>query len=223
LGLFESVPENSEIGFVYFDLGNVLVAFDPSIACANIAELFEVDVAAAQEVIYASGLQTRFEHGQVSAKQYADFIRRHLDRDVHQIATAEVLQAVSAMFRPIVSMGELLRRVQVSGLPIGVLSNTCVAHWQWILRQSYPMLDIEFAAMILSFEVGSMKPEEAIYQAAERAANVPAHQILFLDDKSENVEAARARGWKSELCVGGVQAEAALCRHGVINHRRVGS
>jgi FMN phosphatase YigB (HAD superfamily) len=223
LGLFESVPENSEIGFVYFDLGNVLVAFDPSIACANIAELFEVDVAAAQEVIYASGLQTRFEHGQVSAEQYADFIRRHLDRDVHQIATAEVLQAVSAMFRPIVSMGELLRRVQVSGLPIGVLSNTCVAHWQWILRQSYPMLDIEFAAMILSFEVGSMKPEEAIYQAAERAANVPAHQILFLDDKSENVEAARARGWKSELCVGGVQAEAALCRHGVINHRRVGS
>ena len=216
------MPGNSEIGFVYFDLGNVLVAFDPSIACANIAELFEVDVAAAQEVIYASGLQTRFEHGQVSAEQYADFIRLHFNRNSHAIATEEVLEAVSAMFQPIVSMGEVLRRVKGSGFRIGVLSNTCVAHWQWILRQSYPLLEIEFDVTILSFEVGSMKPDGAIYQAAERAANIPARQILFLDDKPENVAAARARGWHAELCVGGVEAEQVLCRHRVIDHRHVG-
>ena len=216
------MSEDPAIQFVYFDLGNVLVAFDPHFACANIASLFEVDAVAAEDVIYTSGLQTRFEHGQVSGEEYADFIRSRLDRNGRRIPTGEVLDAVSAMFQPIVSMGDLMRRVRASGIPIGVLSNTCIAHWQWILRQSYPMLEIEFEATILSYEVGSMKPDAAIYRAAEQAADVAPHQILFLDDKAENVEAARARGWKSEQCYGGVPAQAALRKHGVISHGEVG-
>jgi epoxide hydrolase-like predicted phosphatase len=217
------VSVESEIRFVYFDLGNVLVAFDPRIACANVARLFRVDPADAEMVVYTSGLQTRFEHGQISAEQYAEYIRRHLARQGRPIPTADVLEAVSAMFQPIDSMGEVLRGVRAAGFRVGMLSNTCVAHWQWICRQSFPMLDFEFEVTILSYQIGVMKPDPGIYQVAERAADVPANQILFLDDRVENVRAARARGWKSVQCLGGAEARAALSNHGVTFERRVGS
>jgi len=211
-----------EIRFVYFDLGNVLVAFDPEVACANVAALFAVDRDRAHEVIYASGLQTRFEHGQLSGDQYADVVRRQLGRGSKTVATEDILEAISAMFWPIESMADSVRSVRASGIPIGVLSNTCVAHWQWILRQSYSAMRVEFEVTILSCEVGSMKPDAAIYQAAERAAGVPTHQILFLDDKIENVRGAQTRGWQSEQCLGGEQADAILRRYGVTADGQVG-
>lgn len=51
------------VRFVYFDLGNVLVAFDPEIACGNVARLFGVPVRHARSVVYTSGLPTALERG----------------------------------------------------------------------------------------------------------------------------------------------------------------
>lgn len=46
----------AEVRFVYFDLGNVLVSFDPQVACAAVAELFAVSPAEVDRAVYASGL-----------------------------------------------------------------------------------------------------------------------------------------------------------------------
>ncbi len=75
------------------------------------------------------------------------------------------------------------------------------------------MLCGRFDATILSYRVGSMKPDAAIYEAAEAAAKVSADRILFLDDRQENVAAARGRGWKAQQCIGGRQAQQALGRY----------
>lgn len=219
------MAEPSEIRFVYFDLGNVLVSFDPAIACANIAELFGISPSQAEAVVYASGLQDRFEHGEVSEDDYAETIRGHFDRTITEVSTAAILDAVSAMFTPVVAMRDVLAEVRDRGFRLGVLSNTCWAHWNWIARQRYPLMEGSFDATILSCEVGSMKPDAVIYEAAERAAaraDVRVEQILFLDDKIENVAAARSRGWRAEQCLGGEQAAAALRRHGVLGGGRVG-
>ena len=47
------------IEFVYFDLGNMLVAFDPEISCRNVADLVGVSIDDARRVIYESGLQPK--------------------------------------------------------------------------------------------------------------------------------------------------------------------
>ena len=44
-----------------------------------------------------------------------------------------------------------------------------------------------------------MKPDRAIYAAAERMAGVPAESIFFTDDVAEHVDAARAAGWDAEI------------------------
>ena len=206
----------AEIEFVYFDLGNVLVAFDPALACANVAEKAGITSEQADAVVYASGLQTRFETGEISGEEFADQVRRRLTLHMEQLPTPILLDAVSDMFAPIDSMRGVIDQVRRRGLRIGILSNTCEAHWDWISRQQYAVMDREFDTAILSYEVGSMKPDAAIYEAAEGAAGVSRERILFLDDRQENVEVAVTRGWHSVQCVGGPQAVAALCAHGVI-------
>ena len=53
---FPSAMKN-QIKFVYFDLGNILVRFDPEIALRNLCEVFGVSRAQAREVVYESGAE----------------------------------------------------------------------------------------------------------------------------------------------------------------------
>ena len=204
------------IEFVYFDLGNVLLSFDPALACANLSKRFNVTVDQARESVYESGLQTRFEHGSVTSEQFADAIRRQLGKAESAMPTELIMDAISDMFTPIESMLDVMQSVRDNGHRVGLLSNTCHAHWEWVRRQDYAVMRFYFDATILSFEVGSMKPDHGIYEAAERAAGVPPNQILFLDDKDENVAAAITRQWNAAQCLGGSESVRALKAFGVI-------
>lgn len=206
--------ENVRIKFVYFDLGNVLLSFDADLACRNLAELLSVSVDEAKRVVYESGLQNRFESGEVSGEQFAREVCRLLARK--PVPDVAVHHAVSDMFDPIPSMRDVLDRVRQAGRGVGLLSNTCQAHWDWIVRQNYSVTTFDFDATILSFEVGSMKPSSLIYEVAERAAAVAAEQILFLDDREENVQGAHLRGWQAAQCFGGEQSVQMLNRAGVL-------
>lgn len=204
------------IEFVYFDLGNVLWKFDESRACENLGKITGADSSAVRKVVYESGLQNRFEHGTITPHEFTEQIQSKLSNKEHLAEPKAILDALSDMFKPIESMAQIMRSVTQSGCRIGILSNTCHAHWDWIVRQNHPLMDVEIDATVLSYEVNSMKPDDQIYRAAELAAGVKSDSLLFLDDKPENVQAAEMRGWKAEQCLGGPTAADALRKHGVI-------
>ena len=206
----------SPIEFVFFDLGNVLLSFDPDVACKNVSRRFGVSIEAARRAIYDSDLQNQFERGQLTGESFAEGVRAALARSRDQVPTSELLDAVSDMFLPVDSMPEALQAVRGAGLPVGLLSNTCHAHWDWIRRQRYPATEFRFDVTILSYEVGAMKPDVAIYQAAEEACGVPLERILFLDDRAENVAGATQRNWRAVECLGGPPSWEALREHGVV-------
>ena len=54
-----------------------------------------------------------------------------------------------------------------------------------------------FKRFVLSFEVGSRKPEPGIYRDLIRQTGLPPQQCLFVDDKLPLVTAARAQGLQS--------------------------
>ncbi len=205
-----------EVEFVYFDLGNILLSFDPKRACENVAKRFGVPEQSAREAIYESDLQHRFERGELTAEVFADQVRSALGRSRGEMPTDLLLDAVSDMFRPVESMAEALQAVRDAGLPVGLLSNTCHAHWNWVRRQRYAAIEFSFDVTILSYEVGAMKPEPAIYEAAEEACGVGKEQILFLDDRAENVAGALRRNWRAVECFGGAAAWSVLRQHGVV-------
>ncbi len=186
------------IQFIYFDLGNVLVQFDPARGCQNVADWAGVDPDVVRQAVWDSGLEDAFEHGQLSPLEFAAGVLGNLRHDAAAINShgQPLLDLLSNMFTPLEEMVPLIEELQAAGMGLGILSNTCHAHWDWILRQQWPVAAWS-TTNVLSFEIKHMKPATEIYAAAERLAGVPPQTIFFTDDREENVAGARAAGWQT--------------------------
>lgn len=78
-----------------------------------------------------------------------------------------------------------------------LLSNTNALHVAW-LRPRLPLLR-GFDAVLMSCEVGLVKPEPAFFQLALQRAGCAPHEAAFFDDLPEYVEAANALGIRGHL------------------------
>lgn len=56
--------------------------------------------------------------------------------------------------------------------------------------------DVPYEAVVDSSEVGSIKPEEKIYQIAQDMSGCEPDQILLVDDERSNLMAAERKGWR---------------------------
>ena len=187
--------------YVFFDLGNVLVHFDPNVACRNVAQAAGASEESVYAALYGSGIEVRYERGELDDEAFADAFRRELGRPVE---TSALLEGMSAMFEPHQAMLPLIRSLHQihqcgTELGLGILSNTCRAHWNWVQHQGWEVATGWFQDSVLSYEVGHMKPEPEIYQAAAETADVPPEHIFFTDDRLENVHAAQQAGWRAEV------------------------
>ena len=88
----------------------------------------------------------------------------------------------------------VLPRVEglVGRVKLVLLSNTNALHVAY-LRPQLPVLQ-RFDAVLMSCEVGHVKPEPAFYQLALERAGCAPHEAAFFDDLPEFVEAANALG-----------------------------
>lgn len=181
--------------FMYFDLGNVLLFFDHGLALRSMAKIAGVESAKMRSLIMDSDLQIEYETGLISGEEFIERIAAGLGKSLD---TREMLQAAADMFIPNLQILPVLEHVKRSGVPIGLLSNTCQAHWEWILEQRYASVVDHFGPIILSYEAKSMKPDAHIYRLAEEKAGCPPEKIFFVDDRHDNVEGARKAGWVAE-------------------------
>lgn len=74
-----------------------------------------------------------------------------------------------------------------------LLSNIGDLHWAHFSRE-YRFHHIGHGA-VLSYLAGYMKPHERIYIEAERRFALRPAETVFIDDRAENIAAAKARGW----------------------------
>ena len=72
------------------------------------------------------------------------------------------------------------------------MSNTNEAHFEFI-RSKYGVVDY-FDRHVLSYEVGSLKPDRKMFERAIEAADCPAEALFFTDDREENIIVARQLG-----------------------------
>jgi glucose-1-phosphatase len=184
--------------FVYFDLGNVLLFFDHHLAMRKMAKVAGVSASDMHSIVMDSELQIEYETGLISGRHFADRIAQAVGKPLN---ADEILQAAADMFVPNPHILPALERIRNLGIPMGLLSNTCEAHWNWILELRYQQVVGWFSPHILSFEVKSMKPDVKIYQEAQRLAGHSPERIYFTDDREDNVAAARQQGWQAEIFV----------------------
>ena len=180
--------------FVYFDLGKVLVHFEHQIAVDQLALLCDRPKERVRQVVFESELQNRYETGLVSGTEFAVEVNAALGSD---LSTNDILEAVSAIFEPNHSIVAAIDLVKASGVPMGILSNTCEAHWRWIIDKQWPMFGPWWSQTVLSYEIQGMKPGSKIYEVCEQRAGCRGRNIFFTDDREDNIAAARQRGWST--------------------------
>lgn len=198
--------------FVFFDLGNVLFSFDRERAFRQMAAVCGGPVAAVRAAVLETGLHESLESGRLDwAGFHAEFSRL-----TGTAADAEALaRAASDMFTLNVEMLPVIAAVERAGCGTGILSNTSAVHWRHLTAGDYAILPGRFAHHVLSYEVGAMKPEPAIYAAAAARVGAPPERIFFCDDLPVHVEAARAAGWDAEPFTSAAGIIAALARRGL--------
>jgi putative hydrolase of the HAD superfamily len=184
------------VEFVYFDLGNVLVNFSYDIGARRLAEITGKSADEILNFVFRGPLQVEYESGRISTSQFAAQFNRHFQSE---IACAEIAHAASDIFWPNWGMIPLVAGLYASGMPIGILSNTCSAHWDYVSRGRYRFLTEFFQKRVLSFEAGCMKPDRRIYELAAKLTGIAPQRIIFLDDRVENVDAARVFGFQAHL------------------------
>jgi haloacid dehalogenase superfamily, subfamily IA, variant 3 with third motif having DD or ED len=94
-----------------------------------------------------------------------------------------------------------------------LLSNCGDLHWAHLSRE-YGLHRIGHGALP-SFVAGVMKPHEGIYAEAERRFGLDPRHTVFIDDRTDNIAAARSRGWHGIVHAGYEPTRAALAELGV--------
>jgi putative hydrolase of the HAD superfamily len=198
--------------FIYFDLGNVLLYFDHRRACRQMADLAGVDAEKVWNIVFESGLELKYEAGQVSTDEvYETFCRQtgtQPEFDRLALAASDIFE-VNAGIKPIVAF------LHAAGHRLGLLSNTNELHWRLVSDGRYGLIPGVFEQVVLSYEVGAIKPEPAIYQIAAERAGVTPREIFYVDDVAGHVAAARAAGFDAVQYTGVSQLAAELHRRGV--------
>jgi 2-haloacid dehalogenase len=197
---------------VVFDLGKVLVDFDYSIAARKVAASGTASLAAIEYFLSQSPLLIRYETGQATRQQFFGGVRTATG---FRGPIEEFSEFFADIFTPIPPMVEIHATLRRQGVPTYIFSNTNDLATEHI-RRSFPFFS-DFDGYILSCEIGAMKPDPKIYEALERLAGRRGGEILYLDDRPENVAAGAGRGWQVILHVSPEESRAAMGKLGLLD------
>lgn len=180
--------------FIIFDLGKVLVDFDYSVAARKIAARSAKSPRDMQAFLGSSPLLVEYECGRLTRRQLFDAVCQAIGfyGDIEEFA-GYFADIFTEMPETITLHAELRRR----GYKTYIFSNTndlAVEH----IRRNFPFFK-NFDGYIFSYEVGGMKPQPKIYEAMEAMTGRGGADLIYLDDRPENIEAGAARGWRAIL------------------------
>jgi putative hydrolase of the HAD superfamily len=173
-------------------MGNVLINFSHEKACEQIAVLVGRPAKEVFKVLFASGLEMRYEAGQISREYLLSELESGLACPPGSTDGSAIIEAACDIFWPKPDMEKLATHVKSAGYRMVLLSNVNEDHFTYIKeRYQFPEL---FDELVLSYQVGVCKPHERIYRHAIAAARCEAHECAFIDDVQENVDAASRLG-----------------------------
>ncbi|MCL5020656.1 MAG: HAD family phosphatase [Bacteroidetes bacterium] len=180
----------SKYSAIVFDLGNVLLNFDYQKVIRgfeNIASGLGNKFADYYRQNYE--VHRKFERGDYSGEQFTEIMLRVLE---NKVSKEEFYRIYSEIFTP---NNELVAALPVlrQHYKLVIMSNTNSIHYQYGWKD-FDFLK-HFDKMILSYEVGSVKPEDKIYKAVESYTGVPPSEHFYTDDVLEYISAARQLGW----------------------------
>jgi len=206
-----------DIKAVIFDYGQVIsLPLDP-MAVDRLAKRARVPTDIFEPMLWS--LRDEFDRGTVSGKDYYKDLLSRLGAGMDDAGIEEILAMDFDNWKNIdgetVSLMEDLKK---AGYTLGILSNMPGDFRGWA-QENIPAFALADVG-VFSCDVKSIKPEEPIYRKLlemleSRISNLHASQVVFFDDKPENIEGARALGIEGFVWKNAANARRELAELGV--------
>ena len=176
---------------VLFDYGMVLSGPPDPAAREEMKRILEVDDAKFHEIYWKH--RDDYDRGTLKSVAYWEQVAHDLHRTLDAKKLSALIAADSALWtRPNQTMIDWAAALQQAGVKTGVLSNIGDAMEAGIVAR-FPWIG-DFTHRTFSHRLGMAKPDRAIYLHAAEGLGVSPEKILFIDDREENIAAARAVG-----------------------------
>jgi 2-haloacid dehalogenase len=175
---------------VVFDIGGVLIDWDPR---HLYRKLFSGDEPAMEHFL-ANVCTHEWNRSQDAGRTFAEGARLLKLQHPHR---AELIDAYGDRFDemmagPIVGAVEILAELRERGTPLYGLSNFSAETFPSALER-FEFLRW-FRGMVISGEVGVIKPDPRIYEIMLARYAIDPHRAVYIDDVAANAEAARPFG-----------------------------
>lgn len=185
---------------VIFDCGRVLT-FDQR---RDLAEKMAGIVGTAPDSFPAAYAAARgdYDRGTTTAAEYWGKVAARFGRRIDGAATAELVRLdMDSWFTINPDTVEIVRRLKARGYRLLILSNMNVEGKERLFGEARIVDGEDWTALfddiLLSCDLGLLKPEHAIYRACLERTEAEPGECLFIDDMPANAEAARECGMRA--------------------------
>jgi epoxide hydrolase-like predicted phosphatase len=173
---------------VFFDLGGVIVRTEFQAPRQQLADRLGIDYDDLNKLIFDSDTSVRASTGAMSSEEHWISVIQRLKRpDSERKTIRDEFFAGDIVDRTLVEYIRSLRGKYKTGL----ISNAWGDLRDFVVREKF---DDAFDKMIISAEVGAMKPEPKIFQIALDEFGVRPNEAVFVDDFYANIEGCEKVG-----------------------------
>ncbi len=178
---------NTEIKLLVFDMGGVFIQYKWETVCQGFAQAAGIS----GEEFTARFHQVNNYHYERGKLTTAELVNRLNPALGLNLTEEEFAVLWNASLDEDLQMTAILQKLRQQ-FPLYLLSNINDSHFTFI-ENSFN-ISRHFNELILSHEVGYVKPEPEIYHEVLKRSGMEPHHWLFIDDLQPNVEGAQAIG-----------------------------
>ena len=173
---------------VFFDLGGVIQRTEYQAPREHLAQRLATEYETLVRLVFQSETSRKASLGEISAGEHWLSVTRKLNRPESE---AKILR--DEFFAGDITDRNLLDFIRSlrPRFKTGLISNAWGDLREWIIAEKF---EDAFDGMVISAEIGVMKPKPEIYLLALKQLGVSPAESIFVDDFIENVEGARAVG-----------------------------
>jgi 2-haloacid dehalogenase len=199
---------------VIFDVGGVLIDWNPR---HLYRKLFDGDSDGAMERFLAEVCTPEWNLRQDVGRPFAEAVAELTGRFPDH---ADLIAAYDARWEEMVPGAhdetiEIVRELKARGTPLYCLTNFSTEKFP-LMRRRFDVFDL-FDGIVVSAEIGMVKPDPAVYRYLVERFGLEAPSCLFVDDVEANVGAASSIGMQAVHYLSGRQLRRDLQMRGVLS------
>lgn len=195
---------------IVFDIGNVLIHWDPHMAfVADLGSRAAVDAFFERIDFYALNLRAD------AGESFTDLAALLPDPADAALLSRYVDRYAATVARTIEGTWALMDRLRGAGQQIHAITNWSAETWP-IGVATHPRLGTSFGVTVVSGQDRVLKPEPGIFDLLCHRAGLAPQDCLFIDDSEKNVAGARAFGMDAVHFTTPDALEAALTARGIL-------